>query len=629
MSDLETEKPEKTLNGREIEAKFFLRNQEVAGHWRSGKGFVAGFALGESEASQEVDIYFDTADFGLLRRGFTLRLRNRERNGVAQQIVGYKDIDFHTPRGVHSRIEVEETLEAPLPIDRPLHLEALPQQIAGPLVESLKRQEGKRGKRATLLTPIARVQQTRHKMLVTRVRSGRSGGGRRANDAQAPLGELSIDDLCFSTPALHDDEKAVEWVDAGAFCMAEVEILAAARRNDLRTLAGKMQDVEGVESAELGKLQLAVLAAADARLDAITSSRGSLHPGTAHTAEFCRAIWGTQLAAMLVNEAGVRESDDIEYVHQMRVATRRARAAMRLYAGFFAEKNRAVQRFARALRTTGRLLGRVRDLDVAAERLQSFANEQDANKAGSRKKKRTRGVDASIRTLEESRTRAHADLVEWLDSEKYARFVVRFAAFCATPGKGVASIKMKPGETPTPVQLRHTLPSMVWSRFEAVRAFEPLFEDAGSGGGAVPVETLHALRIECKYLRYHLEFAAPLLGEDGKALISAIKTLQEELGTLNDAVVGGGIISAKDISDKDIDIEPVEASDLAGESVDADADGKMGSSLPEATDDDTMALWHTQQQATIEAMRGAIPHGFAAFVGAVNRQRLANAVARL
>jgi hypothetical protein len=92
-------------------------------------------------------------------------------------------------------------------------------------------------------------------------------------------------------------------------------------------------------------------------------------------------------------------------------------------------------------------------------------------------------------------------------------------------------------------------------------------------------------------------------------LIAVIKTLQEELGALNDAVVGGKIIGT----------DEGEAASNASSSLPAD----------EATANDTLSIWHLQQQATIEQMRGAIPHGFGAFVGPENRQRLANAVARL
>jgi hypothetical protein len=84
-------------------------------------------------------------------------------------------------------------------------------------------------------------------------------------------------------------------------------------------------------------------------------------------AEACRMIFREQLTKMLLNEAGVRTSSDIEYVHKMRVATRRARVAERLYRGFFRKKR--MRRFAHNLRKTGRLLGAVRDLDVALERL--------------------------------------------------------------------------------------------------------------------------------------------------------------------------------------------------------------------------------------------------------------------
>ena len=109
------------------------------------------------------------------------------------------------------------------------------------------------------------------------------------------------------------------------------------------------------------------------------------HPATApenwqgmqadmHMAEACRLIWREQLTQMVLNEAGVRFSSNPEYVHDMRVATRRARAAAKLYGDYF--KPKAIRRYLRYLRRTARLLGAVRDLDVAIGKLERFGGKK-------------------------------------------------------------------------------------------------------------------------------------------------------------------------------------------------------------------------------------------------------------
>ena len=61
--------------------------------------------------------------------------------------------------------------------------------------------------------------------------------------------------------------------------------------------------------------------------------------------------------------------------------------------------------------------------------------------------------------------------------------------------------------------------------------------------GAVHFETLHALRIDCKYLRYNLEFLRHLLGAEGEQLIAPLIALQDVLGELNDAVVSQQLLN--------------------------------------------------------------------------------------
>jgi CHAD domain-containing protein len=326
-------------------------------------------------------------------------------------------------------------------------------------------------------------------------------------------------------------------------------------------------------------------------------------------AELCRRVWGEQLTTMLVNEAGVRFSDDIEYVHDMRVATRRARAAGKLYADYFDPKSRKVERFMRNLRTTGRLLGSVRDLDVALHKLAEYADEEGA-------------TDKSTRALQEKWTRqrasAHTKLVKWLDSKKYRRFVTAFLHFCGSPGTAVARFAPEPGEPPTPHQVRHVLPSLILGRYEAIRAFEVLFENARATSDEVPIETLHALRIECKYMRYHLEFNAALLGPESAGLIRALKGLQEHLGELNDASVSSALV-AHSISDNPSDSA---ADDGAADDSAAD-DGAAGDER------DGIADYAALQASTQEALRHSLPADLDAFLAPETRRTLALAIARI
>ena len=85
--------------------------------------------------------------------------------------------------------------------------------------------------------------------------------------------------------------------------------------------------------------------------------------------ECARRIITTRLHEMMSFREGVIDGTDIEYVHDMRVASRRLRAAMRNFADCFAPK----KEFRRHLKQVERItstLGGVRDLDVLIDRFQ-------------------------------------------------------------------------------------------------------------------------------------------------------------------------------------------------------------------------------------------------------------------
>ena len=89
-----------------------------------------------------------------------------------------------------------------------------------------------------------------------------------------------------------------------------------------------------------------------------------------HVAEAGRKVMRFHLARMLEHEPGVRAGIDNEAVHKMRVATRRQRAAWRVFGEAF-RKGRT-KRYREGLRETARRLGAVRDLDVQLEAADAF-----------------------------------------------------------------------------------------------------------------------------------------------------------------------------------------------------------------------------------------------------------------
>lgn len=85
--------------------------------------------------------------------------------------------------------------------------------------------------------------------------------------------------------------------------------------------------------------------------------------------ECARRIITTRLHEMMSFREGAIDGTDIEYVHDMRVASRRLRAAMRNFADCFTRKKKFRRHLKRVERITRRL-GAVRDLDVLIDRFQ-------------------------------------------------------------------------------------------------------------------------------------------------------------------------------------------------------------------------------------------------------------------
>jgi len=236
-----------------------------------------------------------------------------------------------------------------------------------------------------------------------------------------------------------------------------------------------------------------------------------------------RKVMRFQFAQMLRHEAGTRLGEDIEALHDMRVATRRLRAAFEVFDQAF--DTAALKPHLKGLRMTGRTLGAVRDLDVFMEKAQAYIETLPLE--------RRPGLDPLLTRWKEQRETARAHMLEFLDSPEYARFKRRFNIFLNTPGAGACPI---PTDEPAPFQVCHLAPALVYERLASVRAYDPWLKNA-------PIERLHMLRIEFKKLRYTLEYFREVLGKRAFDVIADVKLLQDHLGDLNDAQVATQILT--------------------------------------------------------------------------------------
>ncbi|GAB4429591.1 MAG: hypothetical protein Kow00106_24480 [Anaerolineae bacterium] len=231
-------------------------------------------------------------------------------------------------------------------------------------------------------------------------------------------------------------------------------------------------------------------------------------------AEAGRKVLRFHFERMLFHEPGVRLGEDIEHVHDMRVATRRMRSAFRLFAPFFDDKT--VRPLVRGLRRTAQALGAVRDLDVFREKAQRFVAEHP-----------DLSLDPLFSTWQADYDAARQALLAELDSKRFARFVERFQTFVSTPGMGALTAD---GDGALANQVRFVVPRLIYEHYERVRAYETVLDGAS-------LDTLHALRIDFKRLRYAVEFFAEVLGPEASLVIKEIKIMQDHLGDLNDARV--------------------------------------------------------------------------------------------
>ena len=220
---------------------------------------------------------------------------------------------------------------------------------------------------------------------------------------------------------------------------------------------------------------------------------------------------------------GVKGEDDIEFVHRMRVASRRLRSALLLFGECFDEQD--VKGWTRAVRNVTRDLGEARDLDVQLEFLREFIASHEAFQTLSflesdLRKRREAAQPRIVSGLEKLERKGT------LEEMKRTFEEVRNAPRCSVP----------------------------YGTME--RAFHHIsvkLDDLLSMQDCVQLpdakEQQHQMRIAAKRLRYTMEMFQPLYGETLQDRVAVVKDLQDRLGQLHDCDVWIDLLQAKDVDD--------------------------------------------------------------------------------
>jgi CHAD domain-containing protein len=262
-------------------------------------------------------------------------------------------------------------------------------------------------------------------------------------------------------------------------------------------------------------------------LDSI-ASRVGIQPGSysskldlhldpeAPAEEALKQIFQRLLEIIEANEEGVRQDLDSEFLHDFRVAVRRTRSAITQIKGVLPQER--LEHFKREFAWLGQITGPSRDLHVYQLKMPDYQARLPEH------------VRADLEPLRDFLDRhqiiEHRDMAQLLESDRYADLLRDWATFLEHPEATTA----EPPEARTPI--RHLADQRIW------KAFRRVLKKGSAIGDETPAEALHRLRIDCKKLRYLLEFFRSLYdAERITQLIKALKRLQDNLGDFNDLVV--------------------------------------------------------------------------------------------
>ena len=303
--------------------------------------------------------------------------------------------------------------------------------------------------------------------------------------------------------------------------LAEIELeLKDGAAGDLFAVAGRLRDVPGLRLGVRSKSERGYALLNGAGHQPVKAEPLSMEADFT-AAEAFRVIARSCLRQFRLNEQLLLKTRDAGALHQARVALRRLRSAFSIFKRVISDGH--AEELKSELRAVAGLLGDGRNLDVYGARV--LQPELDRDTAPS-------GVVDYANWITGEREAAYDAVTAKLESREFRLFVIRLAEWIECGDW----LNQDDNAATREVGARSFARSELKRRRRKVRR-------SGRGLDEIDPDARHQVRIAAKKLRYASEFFADLFVRKTqqrrhRAFVSALETLQDRLGALNDIQTG-------------------------------------------------------------------------------------------
>jgi CHAD domain-containing protein len=256
--------------------------------------------------------------------------------------------------------------------------------------------------------------------------------------------------------------------------------------------------------------------------------------------EGLQSIVSSCLGQLLANDHGILESDDPEYIHQARVAIRRLRSAFSLFRPLVPRESMTdlLDRF----RELAETFGQARDRDVFLLEtlppvLSAFGDSPPLARLRDHATASANAARAAARQAGSESAYAHLllDMVERMRARPWE--AVPHAEYGAVTDRTDADV---------PTTMKALAVRLLQRQYKRVKR-------RGATADRHDPQSLHALRIEIKKLRYAAEFFAALFPAKAvRRFVAGSAELQDILGRLNDESVTDALLQSLDLADAEM-----------------------------------------------------------------------------
>jgi len=234
-------------------------------------------------------------------------------------------------------------------------------------------------------------------------------------------------------------------------------------------------------------------------------------------AEAVRRIFQQQIEQLISLEYGLPYDEDVEFVHEMRVATRRLRSAVGILGKSLGERRDSIRT---ELSWLAGALGKVRDCDVILLFLGKYRKQADPEHVPF--------IEALVGAEREVRRVSQRELVKTFASDRCVLFLNDFRRLAVSPVGSEDGIPNTGKRAARPVWKQ--------ARRDIARRFDTV-EKYSRNLARLPVEDQHRLRIDCKKLRYTAEFFSDIYKKGLRTVTRPASKMQDLLGEVHDVVV--------------------------------------------------------------------------------------------